>query len=330
MAGVYKEKPLSLIKALRYSAMILIPLFLLFLGFFLWSWSLRKQVARRTAELAAVSERQQAILAAVPDIVMEVNAGKIYTWANPAGFDFFGEDVIGRKADEYFVGEQDTYDAVKQLFNGDENVIYVESWQRRKDGGKRLLAWWCRVLKDNKGRVTGGLSTARDITEQRQVEEASALNYSLLRIAVETAQFGGWSVDLSNNTCTWSEKVADIHDMPRGYSPPLLDGINFYAPECRDKITQVFTDCAEKGINYDEEMEIITRKGRRVWVRTTGEAVRNEKGEITKVQGSFQDITAKKRAEQEHEKLQARLIQAQKMESVGRLAGAWRTISTTC
>ncbi len=170
--GVYKEEPLSLIKALRYSAMVLIPLALLFLGFSLWSWSLRKQVVRRTAELSAVSERYQAILAAVPDIIMEVDDQKTYTLGNPAGIDFFGEDVIGREAAEFFVGEQYTYDTVKPLFNGNENVIYVESWQRRKDGEKRLLSWWCRVLKDKKGKVTGSLSTARDITEQKQMEDA--------------------------------------------------------------------------------------------------------------------------------------------------------------
>jgi hypothetical protein len=30
---------------------------------------------------------------------------------------------------------------VKPLFNGAEDIIYLESWQRRKDGEKRLLAW---------------------------------------------------------------------------------------------------------------------------------------------------------------------------------------------
>ncbi|MBU1909696.1 MAG: PAS domain S-box protein, partial [Verrucomicrobia bacterium] len=128
---------------------------------------------RRRAEeaLRTLSSRQQALLAAIPDIIMEVDTRNIYTWANRAGYDFFGEEVIGKEAVFYFEGEQEIYRAVQSLFNGEESVIYVESWQRRRDGQKRLLAWWCRVIKDENGEVVGALSTARDITEQRTLEE---------------------------------------------------------------------------------------------------------------------------------------------------------------
>jgi PAS domain S-box-containing protein len=128
--------------------------------------------ARKQAEVAmrALSTRQEATLAAVPDILTEVDKNKVYTWANPAGLAFFGEDVIGKEAAYYFEGEQDTYDQVGPLFAGSENVIYVESWQRRKDGEKRLLAWQCRVLKDAEGNVTGALSSAHDITERKRAE----------------------------------------------------------------------------------------------------------------------------------------------------------------
>jgi PAS domain S-box-containing protein len=122
-------------------------------------------------ELRTLALRHEALLAAIPEIVMEVDDRKIYTWANPAGIEFFGEDVIGREAADYFEGEQETYTAVQPLFNGEEGTIYVESWQRRKDGEKRLLAWWCRPLVDSQGGVTGALSSARDITEQRRAEE---------------------------------------------------------------------------------------------------------------------------------------------------------------
>ncbi|MBM4135884.1 MAG: PAS domain S-box protein [Nitrospira sp.] len=114
--------------------------------------------------LRSLSLIYEAILASVPDIIMEVDNNKVYTWANKAGYEFFGNDVIGKEADFYFEGEQKTYSIVEPLFKGSEDVIYVESWQRRKDGEKRLLVWWCRVLKDSSGNVIGALSTARDIT----------------------------------------------------------------------------------------------------------------------------------------------------------------------
>ncbi len=121
--------------------------------------------------LRNLSSRQNALLSAIPDIIMEVNADKVYTWANQAGLAFFGKDVIGKEASFYFEGEQETYSTVQPLFNGREDVVYLESLQRRADGQKRLLAWWCRVLKDEKGNVTGALSSARDITEQKSLEK---------------------------------------------------------------------------------------------------------------------------------------------------------------
>lgn len=126
---------------------------------------------RAEEELSAMTMRQQAILSAVPDIIMEVDNNKIYTWANNAGMEFFGDDVLGKEAAFYFDGNQDTYTIVEPVFQGDEKIKYVESWQRRKDGKRRLLAWWCRVLKDKQGNVTGVLSSARDITDYKQTEE---------------------------------------------------------------------------------------------------------------------------------------------------------------
>ncbi len=130
-------------------------------------------VERKRAEenLHALFLRHEALLAAIPEIVMEVNNDKVYTWANQAGREFFGEDVLGREAAFYFEGEQTVYQEVQPLFNGNGSTIYLESWQRRKDGQKRLLAWWCQVLKDGAGNVTGALSSARDITGQKLVEE---------------------------------------------------------------------------------------------------------------------------------------------------------------
>lgn len=133
-----------------------------------WQITDRKRAEQLAQQLSA---RNEALLAAVPDIIMEVDGSKVYTWANPAGYAFFGADVIGKEAAEFFVGGQETYDSVAPLFSGDKNTFYVESWQRRCDGEARLLAWWCRALKDESGAVTGALSSARDITERKEAQE---------------------------------------------------------------------------------------------------------------------------------------------------------------
>jgi PAS domain S-box-containing protein len=126
---------------------------------------------RVEAELRASVSRQQAILEAVPEIVAEVDADKVYVWLNEAGLAFFGDDVVGQEAVKYFLGEQETYARVAPLFEGAPETIYVESWQLRHDGEKRLLGWWCRGLTDEAGAPAGALSTARDITEQRAAED---------------------------------------------------------------------------------------------------------------------------------------------------------------
>ncbi|MCB1193644.1 MAG: SpoIIE family protein phosphatase [Leptospiraceae bacterium] len=118
-----------------------------------------------------LSIRYQEILDAVPDIILEIDINKVITWTNLAGYRFYGEGVIGKRVLDYFISVEDTYDLIKPLFEGGENVIYVESWQRRRDGKPRLLAWWYRVIRDKEGHVTGAISTGRDITERKKAEE---------------------------------------------------------------------------------------------------------------------------------------------------------------
>jgi PAS domain S-box-containing protein len=121
--------------------------------------------------LKAHAARLETILSSMPDIIMELDANRVYTWTNSAGLEFFGEDVVGRKAMDFFEGERTRTEIIQPLFSATEKLIYVESWQRRKDGEIRLLAWWYRGLDNGSGTESGSIATARDITEQRQAEQ---------------------------------------------------------------------------------------------------------------------------------------------------------------
>ncbi len=72
---------------------------------------------------------------------------------------------------------------------------------------------------------------------------------------------------------------------------------------------------------YSMEKRYVRKDGSVVWVNLTVSLVRNAAGEPKHFIAVIEDITERKRAEVERERLQAQLFQAQKTESVGRLAG---------
>lgn len=57
------------------------------------------------------------------------------------------EDVVCKEAASYFEGEQNTYDPIQPLFEDAVTVLYVESWQKRKDCEKRILALVVQGIK---------------------------------------------------------------------------------------------------------------------------------------------------------------------------------------
>ena len=220
---------------------------------------------------------------------------------NNLGYSF--DEIINLKAydikPEY--SESLFRETVMPLISGEKEVLDFETFHRRKNGTTYPVEVRLQFYdKDGAGLF---MAVINDITERKEAEEKIQLNYSLLKAAGKIAKFGGWNVILSENRPYWSDEVATILEMPAGYSPLVSEGIAFFAPEYRDKITEVFTNCANNGIPYDEEMQILTSKGKRVWVRTIGEAVRDHTGSIVKVQGFFQDITEQKEAQMEIQKL---------------------------
>ncbi|WP_019624520.1 sensor domain-containing protein [Thioalkalivibrio thiocyanoxidans] len=137
----------------------------------------------------------------------------------------------------------------------------------------------------------------QDIHDRKQFELRLATSQRLLEIAERVGNVGGWEVDLDAGLVHWSDQVARIHGLPQARSIPVDQGIDHYAPEYRDRIRAVFSACVEDGIPFDEELQIIDAQGHRVWVRSIGEPVFDETGTVRKVEGAFQDISARKRNE---------------------------------
>ncbi|MCC5806130.1 MAG: PAS domain S-box protein [Opitutales bacterium] len=120
-------------------------------------------------------------------------------------------------------------------------------------------------------------------------EEENAL---LLRVAAKIGKFGAWSVSLPDGKHRWTEEARQIHGVPAGERPDLGELIRFYIPEHRALIQSAFEACAQEGTPFDLTLALDNRAGERVWVRCTGEAVRDASGRIVQARGGVQDVTS--------------------------------------
>lgn len=223
---------------------------------------------------------------------------------NPSGCALLGytrDEILGLNWNSLVVASDPTHAPlhIEKIRAG--RTVVSEHRVRRKDGDVIEVEISARILPDGRTQAI-----ARDITESKRISASLKKSEALLRIAGRTARLGGWMVDLDADRVVWSEEVAAIHEVSPGYAPTLADALAYYAPEWRDRMRDVFGACTVEGRSYDEEMEIITARGRRVWVRTIGEAVRDDLGCIIRVQGAFQDISERKQTAAEREELLAR------------------------
>ena len=164
----------------------------------------------------------------------------------------------------------------------------------KKDGSPSYWLYSNILEKDNDNN-TIVMSTAVDMTQRLTLERDLNRVRQVLDHTNEVANVGGWKVDLIDNKLIWAETTRKIHEVDRYFQPDFDTALEFYEPKNSfPKIKKAFKDAVEKNVPYDLELQIITQKGRLVWVRCKGipEFV---KGECISVFGIFQDIDDKKK-----------------------------------
>lgn len=167
-----------------------------------------------------------------------------------------------------------------------------------------------------------------DVTDQIKSEAKLKESEEKYRRIAENTSDIIWATDMNLKTYFVSQSVYKVlgYTVKEYLSRNLQDN---YTPESLKIINQVFEENlklesdpnADKNRNRIFEVQQIKSDGSLLWVSLNASFMRDESGKTIGIQGVTRDISELKAAELKQEKLQEQLMHAQKMESVGRLAG---------
>lgn len=134
-------------------------------------------------------------------------------------------------------------------------------------------------------------------SERKRLEESLGRRKQLLKDMGKIAKVGGWELDCSTMKQDWTDETYAIHDREPGvYDPNSSEELSRFEPGSKELIGQAFDAALTRGEPYDLELEMITTKGNRKWVRAVCEPVITD-GKVTKLTGTVQDITLRRNAE---------------------------------
>ncbi|HEV2826853.1 MAG TPA: PAS domain S-box protein, partial [Pyrinomonadaceae bacterium] len=169
---------------------------------------------------------------------------------------------------------------------------------RVRDG--RLIDAACAIVQLSDGTK---VAIAQDITERKQAEEKLRQSESQLAEAQHLANIGSWSLDLSNNTVTWSDELYRIFGVqPSEFDHNYEAVIGTTHPEDREWLRNAINDAIKTHVPLSVCYRITKPTGELRVLHARGAVVTDEHGNARRIHGTAQDVTERMEAE---EKLRA-------------------------
>ncbi|RPJ36972.1 MAG: PAS domain S-box protein, partial [Deltaproteobacteria bacterium] len=155
-----------------------------------------------------------------------------------------------------------------------------------------------RVLERTSQLSVANNDLNEEIIERRKAEEALRESEIFLKETQSIARVGGWKANPDTDFLQWTEGVYRIIEAPLDFRAGLAEGLKFCLPQYIPILREKLQHSLATGEPFGLECEVATTTGKRLWTEVRGLAHRIE-GKTSSVVGTFQDITERKRAENE-------------------------------
>ena len=276
-------------------------------------------LARQAADL--IERRQTTVtdqrLAAIVDsshdaIVSQDLNGLVTTWNRGAErlFGYPPGEIIGRSitilipADRHFEEDQ-----ILERIRRGARVDPYETVRTRRDGTLVEVSVSASPLRNAAGEVIGASKIVRDITERKRAELVLAERNLQLALAGKAALVGSYAYDVNTDRLQVDEGYAALHGLPEGtVETTRTEWRARTLPEDVERVEGIRAQAFRKRLGeFDIEYRIARAGGRVQWIESRSFISYTSDGEPQRVVGVNIDITERKRAEDQQQKLTAEL-----------------------